>query len=120
MDKVARYTTCPIDAALAIMAGKWKPRLLWKLYRYTTLRYSDLKRALPGITDKMLAQQLRELEADGLVVRTMYPVMPPKVEYTLSPFGQTLAPVIDALAAWSREHESEIQEILTRKQEQYA
>jgi DNA-binding HxlR family transcriptional regulator len=63
----------------------------------------------------MLAQQLRELENDGLIIRTMYPVMPPKVEYRLSDFGQTLAPVIDCLVTWSRAHETEVRAILKRK-----
>lgn len=111
-----RYTTCPVDAGLALMSGKWKPRILWKLHRYAVLRYSDFKREMPDITDKMLAQQLRELEADGLVTRTMYLVMPLKVEYRLSSFGQTLAPVIDTLANWSRTHEAEVRAILERKE----
>ena len=98
----ARFFQCPVDAGLALMAGKWKPRLLWKLYRYHTIRFGQLKRMLPDITDKMLTQQLRELEADGLITRRVYPVVPPKVEYTLSAFGKTLAPVIAAIATWGK------------------
>src|SRR5260221_564308 len=86
----ARFFQCPVDAGLALMAGKWKPRLLWKLYRYQTMRFSQFKRMLPDITDKMLTQQLRELEADGLIIRKVYPVVPPKVEYTFSTFGKLL------------------------------
>jgi len=110
-----RYTLCPVDAALALMAGKWKPRILWKLHHYTVLRYSEFKREMPSITHKMLAQQLQELERDGLIMRKMYPVMPPKVEYRLSNLGQTLAPVIDTVTTWSRVHEAEVQEILERR-----
>jgi DNA-binding HxlR family transcriptional regulator len=90
------------------MAGKWKPRILWKLYRYQVMRFAQFKRMLPDITDKMLTQQLRELEADGLIIRTVYPVVPPKVEYTFSPFGRTLEPVIAAIATWGETHEREI------------
>jgi DNA-binding HxlR family transcriptional regulator len=71
---------------------------------------------MPSITHKMLAQQLRELENDGLIMRKMYPVMPPKVEYRLSDFGQTLAPVIDSLVTWSRAYETEVRTILERKE----
>jgi len=104
----ARFFQCPVDAGLALMAGKWKPRILWKLYRYQTMRFDQLKRMLPDITDKMLTQQLRELEADGLIKRMVYPVVPPKVEYTFSAFGKTLEPVIAAIATWGETHEQEI------------
>ncbi|HTK06423.1 MAG TPA: helix-turn-helix domain-containing protein [Ktedonobacteraceae bacterium] len=104
----ARFFQCPVDAGLALMAGKWKPRILWKLYRYQIMRFSQFKRMLPDITDKMLTQQLRELEADGLITRRVYPVVPPKVEYTLSTFGKTLEPVIAAIATWGETYEEEI------------
>lgn len=110
-----RYTMCPVDAAIALMSGKWKPRILWKLHLYKFLRYSEFQREMPGITHKVLSQQLRELENDSLITRTMYTVIPPKVEYRLSDFGQTLAPVIDCLATWSRTHEAEVRAILKRK-----
>lgn len=96
---------CPVDAGLTLMAGKWKPRILWKLHHYGVLRYSALRRLLPGITDRMLAQHLRELEDDRLVARTVYPVVPPRVEYAFTPLGRTLAPVLDALTTWSHAHE---------------
>jgi DNA-binding HxlR family transcriptional regulator len=108
----ARFFQCPVDAGLALMAGKWKPRLLWKLYRYQTMRFSQFKRMLPDITDKMLTQQLRELEADRLIIRKVYPVVPPKVEYTFSAFGKTLEPVIAAIATWGETYEQEIRSCL--------
>jgi DNA-binding HxlR family transcriptional regulator len=111
-----RYTMCPVDAALALMSGKWKPRILWKLHLFEVLRYSEFQREMPSITHKMLAQQLRELERDGLIVRKMYPVMPPKVEYRLSNFGHTLAPVIDSLVTWSRAHEAEVLAVLAQRE----
>jgi DNA-binding HxlR family transcriptional regulator len=116
MTSKERYMMCPVDAAIALMSGKWKPRILWKLHLYKVLRYSEFQREMPSITHKMLAQQLRELESDGLITRTMYAVMPPKVEYRLSDFGQTLAPVIDSLATWSRAHEAEVRAVLERKE----
>ena len=100
--KEARMFLCPVDAGLALITGKWKPRILWKLYRYQIMRFSQFKRLMPDITDKMLGQQLRELEADGLITRTIYPVVPPKVEYTFTDFGMTLEPVIAAIASWGR------------------
>ena len=104
----ARMFMCPVDAGLALMSGKWKPRILWKLYQYRTMRYNQLKREMPDITDKMLAQQLRELEANGLIKRKIYPVVPPKVEYSFSEFGKTLEPFIATLSVWGKTHEEEI------------
>lgn len=85
---------------MEVLGGKWKPRILWKLTRDGTLRYAQIKRDLGGITPKMLTQQLRELERDGLIVRKVYPEVPPRVEYSLSDFGKTLRPVLFALADW--------------------
>lgn len=76
------------------------------------MRFGELRKALPGITEKMLAQQLRELERDGLVTRKMYPEVPPKVEYSLSPFGQTLRPILDQIAQWGVEHQKRILKIV--------
>ncbi|GAC1360170.1 MAG: hypothetical protein NVS4B8_26050 [Herpetosiphon sp.] len=112
----SRMFTCPVDAGIALMAGKWKPRILWKLHKYQVVRFSQFKREMPDITDKMLAQQLRELERNQLIKRTIYPVMPPKVEYTLSEFGKTLEPVITALAIWGRTHEDHIRSILEERE----
>src|SRR5437667_8486527 len=109
---------CPVDAGLALITGKWKPRILWKLYRYQTMRFSQFKRLMPDITDKMLSQQLRELEADGLITRTIYPVVPPKVEYTFTDFGKTLEPVIAAIASWGETHEAEIRSPLGSQEAQ--
>lgn len=90
---------CPVELTLSAIGGKWKVLILWKLQE-GTLRYSELRRALGDITHKMLAQQLRELEADGLIVRTVYPVIPPKVEYSLAEAGDRLRPVIAAMREW--------------------
>lgn len=90
---------CPVELTLSAIGGKWKVLILWKLMD-GTLRYSELRRALGDITHKMLAQQLRELEADGLIVRTVYPVIPPRVEYALSEAGDRIRPVIAAMSEW--------------------
>jgi DNA-binding HxlR family transcriptional regulator len=91
---------CPVETSMEVLGGKWKPRILWKLTRDGTLRYAQIKRDLGAITPKMLTQQLRELERDGLIVRKVYPEVPPRVEYSLSDFGKTLRPVLFALADW--------------------
>ena len=90
---------CPIEVTLEAIGGLWKVILIRELLKGTR-RYSELHRAVRGITHKMLAQQLRELEADGLLTRKVYPVVPPKVEYTLTDAGQRLAPVLEAMSVW--------------------
>ena len=90
---------CPVELTLSAIGGKWKVLILWRLMD-GTMRYSELRRSLGAITHKMLAQQLRELEADGLIVRTVHPVIPPHVDYALTDAGRRLGPVIRAMAKW--------------------
>ena len=90
-------------STLQLIGGKYKAIILWHLIDQT-LRYSELHRKIPKATDKMLAQQLRELENDGLITRTVYPVVPPKTEYNLTEFGESLIPVLDAMCNWGREY----------------
>src|SRR5258708_38879741 len=87
---------CPVTFPLGKMGGRWKPLILFRLR--TTLRYGQLKKSIYGITEKMLIQQLREPEADGLVSRETKPLVPPHVEYSLTPLGESLAPVLDEMA----------------------
>lgn len=94
---------CPVQVTLKVIGGKWKLPLLWYL-RDGRMRYSELQKAIPGITPKMLAEQLRELERDGIVLRKVHPVVPPKVEYSLTPYGRTLDPIIAAMGAWGDKH----------------
>jgi DNA-binding HxlR family transcriptional regulator len=94
---------CPVQATLRVIGGKWKLPLLWYL-RDGRMRYSELQKAIPGITPKMLAEQLRELERDGLVLRKVYPVVPPKVEYSLTAYGRTLDPILAAMGNWGDRH----------------
>ena len=94
---------CPVEVTLDLIDGKWKGVILYHL-QGGTLRFGDLRRRMPGITQRMLTKQLRALEADDLVTRKVYPEVPPRVEYTLSPTGERLKPVIDALKAWGEDH----------------
>lgn len=91
--------TCPVSAALQLIGGKYKALILWHLVSGKR-RYGALSRLIPQATPKMLTQQLRELEADGLLTRTVYPVVPPKVEYALTAFGLSLKPVLNRMYAW--------------------
>lgn len=95
--------TCPVEATIALIGGKYKAVILWHLL-HGTMRYSQLHKKLPNATDKMLTQQLRELEKDGLITRTVYPVVPPKTEYNLTEFGQSLVPILDAMCNWGNEY----------------
>ena len=100
-----KYT--PISAAIGVedamkhLEGRWKLVILFHLFDRKVLRFSELERAIPNITQKMLGQQLRSLAADGIVVRTAYPQVPPKVEYRLTPWGQSLCPALDAILKWA-------------------
>jgi DNA-binding HxlR family transcriptional regulator len=91
--------TCPVTYTITLIGGRWKPIILWSLV-HGTHRFSELKRGIPMITEKMLTQQLRELEADGLVARQVYQEVPPKVEYSLTPLGQSLQPVLESMLRW--------------------
>jgi DNA-binding HxlR family transcriptional regulator len=93
---------CPAEATLFVINGRWKVPLLWHLSRRGTLRFSELRDALHGVTQKMLTQQLRELEADGVINRKVYAQVPPKVEYSLTDTGKSLAPVIEAMCKWGK------------------
>jgi DNA-binding HxlR family transcriptional regulator len=97
--KAALSTGCSVERALSLIDGKWKIVILYKLLR-GTLRFSELRRQIPAVTQRMLTNQLRELEADGLLIRTVYPEVPPRVEYSLSARGRSLEPVIMALKNW--------------------
>ena len=97
------YTNCPVEAALDIIGGKWKSIILFRLLEGMR-RFNELRRLLPAITQRTLTTQLRELENDGLVHRTVYAEVPPRVEYRLTALGESLLPVLNALKAWSETH----------------
>lgn len=90
---------CPVDTTLDMIGGKYKALILWHLMDHT-LRFGELRRLIPQATPKMLTQQLRELEEDNLIIRTVYPVVPPKVEYALSELGNSIRPILEAMYNW--------------------
>lgn len=90
---------CPVSATIRLIGGKYKALLLWHLTGQT-LRFNQLHRLVPEATPKMLTQQLRELELDGLIRRTVYPVVPPRVEYSLTLLGESLFPILEAMYQW--------------------
>ena len=90
-----------VTEALRTLEGRWKLTILFHLFDGKVLRFSELERAIPEVSQKMLSQQLRQLESDGLIQRKVYPEVPPRVEYSLTPWGQQLCPALDALLRWS-------------------
>lgn len=98
---------CPVELAIRIIGGKWKPVIIWHL-RDNKKRFGELKREIKGITVKMLAQQLRELESDGLIARKMYYEVPPRVEYSLTDLGRSLDPAMKELSTWGKEFRAKL------------
>src|ERR1700694_2222236 len=98
---------CPTEGAIAVIGGRWKIILLWHLYG-GKLRFSELRRKMPRISQKMLTEQLRQLEGHGLVTRTVFAEVPPRVEYAATALGESLRPVITAMGDWGRRHGDKI------------
>jgi DNA-binding HxlR family transcriptional regulator len=94
---------CPLADLIDLIGGRWKVLALWRLLDGPK-RFTELKRLMPGVTQKMLTQQLRKLEAAGLVRREVFPQVPPKVEYSLTPTGEELRSLLSTLAAWAQAH----------------
>jgi DNA-binding HxlR family transcriptional regulator len=94
---------CGLDAAVSLVEGKWKPLVLWELHTGVR-RFSELRDALPGVSEKVLAQQLRQLERDGLVRREVFAEVPPRVEYSLTAFGESLNSALEPLGEWGHNH----------------
>ena len=105
----ARPYSCGLDAAVDVIGGKWKALILWELHTGVR-RFGELRRALEGISEKMLIQQLRELEADGLVHREVYREVPPRVEYSLTELGESLNEALKPLGDWGEAHMERIAE----------
>jgi len=103
-NKKEMLSFCPVTFTLERIGGRWKPLILFHL-KDGALRYSELRKAIPSISEKMLIQQLRELETDELVNRKVHPVVPPHVDYSLSAIGKELSPVLKAMAAWGLKHQ---------------
>ncbi len=94
---------CPVEGTLRIIGGRWKLLILRELFKETR-RFGELHKALDGITQKMLTQQLREMEKHGIILRKVYPQIPPKVEYSLTPLGQSLKPILDLMHSWGSKY----------------
>lgn len=99
-ERIKNYN-CPVDAAMDILGGKYKAIIVYKLIN-KTLRYNEIQKLIPKATPRMLSKQLRELEQDNIISRKVYPVVPPKTEYSLTEWGKTLIPVVIALADWGK------------------
>lgn len=106
--------SCGLDVALAVIGGKWKPLVLFHL-AHGARRYGELKRAVGGVSDKMLIQQLKELHADGVIARKDHQQVPPKVDYSLTPFGKTLADALVPLCAWGTEHLEQVGQLVAKR-----
>ncbi len=108
-------TGCSVEATLEVIGGKWKGVILYHLITSGTLRFSEIQRLTPKLSPRILTAQLRELESDGVIARKVYPVVPPKVEYSLTAAGQSLKPLILAMQRWGDEHLVRIDAPLGRK-----
>ncbi|WP_460001798.1 winged helix-turn-helix transcriptional regulator [Paradesulfitobacterium aromaticivorans] len=102
-EQCLRYEICPMVLVQNIVSGKWKILILWYL-SYNTLRFRDIKKHLPDVTQKMLTQQLRRLEEDKLIYRKVYPVVPPKVEYGLTDIGKRIIPILEMMHGFGTEY----------------
>jgi DNA-binding HxlR family transcriptional regulator len=98
-----RAVLCPVETTVRIVGGRWKAAVLEQLFQGTK-RFSELKRGVTGITQRTLSQQLRELQSAGIVERTVYPDMPPRVVYAITPLGKSLGPLLEAMCDWGNSH----------------
>jgi DNA-binding HxlR family transcriptional regulator len=108
--------TCGLDATLRVISGKWKPLILYFLAQGGPTRYGELRRAVRDASDKMLIQQLKELEADDLVKRTDYKEVPPRVDYSLTPLGLSLAEALVPLCTWGTENMAEVSRVFAQRE----
>ena len=108
--------SCGLDATLRIIAGKWKPLIVYFLCQSPS-RYGELRRAVRGVSDKMLIQHLKELEADGIVTRTDHKEVPPRVDYTLTPLGRSLSEALAPLCAWGSENMADVARVFAEREQ---
>ncbi|WP_293304927.1 winged helix-turn-helix transcriptional regulator [Pedobacter sp. UBA5917] len=111
--KTVPYLNCGLDLVGEVLYGKWKIRILWFIYQ-GNLRPSELQRKIPDVTRRVLNVQLKELEDHELITKKIYPVMPPKVEYTLTDFGRTLIPLIGSIGLWGDEHQERLRRVILK------
>lgn len=103
---------CEIELTLEILSGKWKALLIWNLHLHEVIRYNEFRRLIPSITQKMLTQQLKELEKYGIISRKVYPSVPPMVEYTLTQIGEELIPIMESMDLWGKEYVKKYHEVI--------
>lgn len=103
-EKIKNPATCPMEYTMYKIAGKWKLVILWHIYDNKVIRFNELMRVINKITHKMLSNQLKELVGDGIIHKEIYKEVPPRVEYSLTEFGETLIPVMDVLFQWGEQH----------------
>lgn len=104
-NKLCELTECPVITTLSVIGGKWKPAIIWEIQQHEIRRFGQLKKAISGITQKMLTKQLREMEADQIIERTIFAEVPPRVEYRLTDYGKTLTPILNEMAKWGISHQ---------------
>ncbi|QOY38467.2 winged helix-turn-helix transcriptional regulator [Anaerobacillus isosaccharinicus] len=102
---------CKVDTALEAIVGKWKHKILFHMIKQDKIRFNELKRSIPGITQKMLTSQLRELEQHDLITRKVYAQVPPKVEYSLTEHGKSLIPILSMMSVWGEEHVKHVESL---------
>lgn len=95
---------CEIEVTLEVIGGKWKSLIIWNLHLHEVIRYNEFRRLMPEITQKMLTQQLKQLEKYGIVERKIYPSVPPMVEYSLSEIGKELIPIMQSMDIWGKKY----------------
>lgn len=103
-EKYINAEECPITIFMEKIGGKWKPVIVWLLLDHDVMRFNELDKSIKGISQKMLSNQLKDLEQLGIIIRKSYPVIPPKVEYRLTEKGKSLAPLLKAMKAWTYSH----------------
>jgi DNA-binding HxlR family transcriptional regulator len=106
-ESISERINCPFELTIELIGGKWKGLILWHLHDKEVLRNGEMMRLIPKITQKMLTQQLREMEEDGLITRRVYTQVPPKVEYSLTPRAKALSPIIEMMQQWGIEYAKE-------------
>ncbi len=111
------FPHCSVGMTVQMIGGKWKSVILFYLFDRGTLRFGELRTLVHGITQRMLTLQLRELETAALIRRKVYPVVPPRVEYSLTEFGRSLEPVITAMRAWGKRYERRCEKIIDAREE---
>ena len=116
MKEMPNKSGCAVETTLSVIGGTWKPIILFHLLILGKMRFMQLSRSIPSVTQRMLTLQLRELEADGIVVRTIYPEVPPRVEYELTALGFSLQPLLEMMNDWGKNYQ-EINEISKNKME---